>query len=154
MPVSESEGIMRSRTLIGVWLDSSKALIVTLKGDDTSIEKIESEVETKERVEGEGRTFGRFGNQFVDDQKSKENRLHDLEARFLERVINSIRSADQLLIFGPAHMKQLLEKKVRNETANVPNIRAVKAADAMTDNQVAAYVREFFGKSASAPGFS
>lgn len=138
---------MKTRTLIGVWIDSSKALISTLEGDDADFTVLTSDIEGVERIDGEGRPEGRFGGQFIAPERAKEARRNDDEARFSLDVAEKIRHADQLLIFGPAHMKDKLESTVRSLPPPVPNIRAVKAADSMTDNQVTAYVREFFGRS-------
>lgn len=141
---------MRPRILKGVWLDSSKAVIVTLKGEESDVQVIDSGIESRERIEGEGKIFGRFGNQFLDNRKSRDNKLRELEVRFVSGVFEAVREADQLLIMGPAHLKNELEKAVVNATGQKPNIRAVESADSMTDNQIAAHVREFFGKSNSA----
>lgn len=141
---------MRTRTLAGVWIDSSKAVISTLEGDESALTVLESDIEGVERIEGEGRPAGRFGDQFVVNERSKEVHREDAEKDFCIRVADSIKAADQLLIFGPAHMKHKLETTVHGLTPPVPNIPAVEAADSMTDNQVAAYVREFFGRSGMA----
>lgn len=141
---------MRPRTLKGVWLDSSKAVIVTLKGAESEMQVIDSGIESRERIEGEGKSFGRFGNQFLDNRKSRENKLRELEGNFVNAIFEAVREANQLLIMGPAHLKNELEKTIINATGQKPNIRAVESADSMTDNQIAAHVRDFFGKSTSA----
>lgn len=143
---------MWPRILKGVWLDGSKAVIVTLLGEETEIRLIDSGIESRERIDGEGKTFGRFGNQFMDNRKSRENKLREQENQYVSGVFNAVREADQLLIMGPAHLKNELEKSIVNATGQKPNIRAVETADSMTENQIAARVKEFFGKStATAP---
>ena len=144
---------MRTRKLAGVWIDSSKAVITTLEGHESVTTVLESDIEGVERVEGEGRPAGRFGDQFVVNERSKEVRRDDAEKDFCSRVAEQLKDADQLLIFGPAHMKSKLESTIKGMTPPVPNIRAVEAADSMTDNQAAAYVREFFGRSGMAANF-
>lgn len=137
---------MKPRKLMGVWLDTSKAVLVTIAGSDSDLTTIPSGIETQERIEGEENQAGRFGNQFVEDEKSKENRIDEMEQKFIEKLIKKVSSADQLLVFGPAHMKTRFEKMFRKETGPKPNLRAVESADSMTDNQVAAHVREYYGK--------
>ncbi|HBR56238.1 MAG TPA: hypothetical protein DEA22_02005 [Blastocatellia bacterium] len=144
---------MRPRILKGVWLDGSKAVIVTLKGEESEMQIIDSGIESRERIEGEGKSFGRFGNQFLDRRKSRENKLRELESSYVSDVFDAVRTADQLLIMGPAHLKNELEKSIVNASGHKPNIRAVEAADSMTDNQIAAKVREFFGKTTAAVPF-
>ncbi len=141
---------MKLRTLTGVWIDSSKAVISTLVGDNSTLLVMESGIEGNERVDGEGRPAGRFGSQFVADERAGETRRKDAEKQFIKEVVERIRETDQLLIFGPAHMKTDLETAVRNITPPAPNIRAVETADSMTDNQIAAHVRDFFGRSDAA----
>lgn len=139
---------MEQNKLTGVWIDSKKAVISSLQGDDSSLDVLTSGIEGNERIDGEGRPEGRFGGQFVDNEQADEARRKDDERDFVTQVIERIRDADQLLIFGPSHMKNELETAVRNLPPPAPNIRAVETADSMTDNQVAEYVRNFYGKPA------
>lgn len=141
---------MKPRTLMGIWLDSSKAVVVTIEGQKTDVKTMGSGVETQERIEGEGNQASRFGNQFVEDERAKEKRIEEAEARFLEKLLKVAASADQLLVFGPAHMKVRFEKMFNDLTGRKPNLRAVEAADSMSDNQIAARVREFYGKAPAA----
>lgn len=140
---------MRPRTLMGIWLDTVKAVVVTIEGQDTDVNVLDSGIDTQERIEGEGNQPGRFGNQFVENEKAKEARIEDMESRFLERLMKVAAPADQLMVFGPAHMKTRFEKLFNDHTGPKPNLRAVEAADSMTDNQIAARVREFYGKASS-----
>jgi hypothetical protein len=137
---------MKPRKLAGVWLDGSKAVVVSISGRDSAVSTIPSGIDTHERIEGESNQAGRFGNQFVEDERSKELRIADMENDFLEKVFKEVSSADQLLVFGPAQMKTKFEKRYNSETGPKPNLRAVEPADSMTENQIAAYVREFYGK--------
>ncbi len=137
---------MKPRKLMGVWLDGSKAVVVSVDGSDSAVSTIPSGIDTHERIEGEGNQTGRFGNQFVEDERAKERQIEDLESKYLEQVFKKVSSADQLLVFGPAQMKTKFEKLYQSETGPKPNLRGVEPADSMTENQIAAYVREFYGK--------
>ena len=139
---------MEANKFIGVWIDSKKAVISTFQGDESSQHVITSGIEGIERTEGEGRPEGRFGTQFVNHEQAVEARRKDDEQSFVREVLERIKDAHQLLIFGPSHMKMGLETAVRNLPPPTPNIRAVETADSMTDNQVAEHVRNFFGKPA------
>ena len=57
---------------IGVWIDTKKAKIVTLDGDQKELKIIYSEIETRERIAGESNQPGRFGDQYLDQEKSKD----------------------------------------------------------------------------------
>ena len=137
---------MKPRKLVGVWLDGSKAVVVSVEGRDSAVSTISSGIETQERIDGESNQAGRFGNQFVEDERSKELKIGEMENKYLEKVFKKVSDADQLLVFGPAQMKTKFEKLYNSEPGQKPNLRAVEPADSMTDNQIAAYVREFYGK--------
>jgi len=139
---------MRTNNLAGVWIDSKKAVISILHGEDASTDVLASGIEGNERIEGEGRPEGRFGGQFLNNEQADEARRQDAEREFVDKVIEYVKNASQLLIFGPSHMKYELENAVRALPPPSPNIRAVENADSMTDNQVAEYVRNFYGRPA------
>lgn len=139
---------MEKNKLTGVWIDSKKAVIASLRGDDTSVDVLRSGIEGKERIEGEGRPEGRFGVQFVNHEQADEARRKDAEKSFVSEVLEQVKDAEHILLFGPSHMKNELENAIRELPAPAPNIRAVETADSMTDNQVAEYVRNFFGRPA------
>lgn len=139
---------MRTNNLAGVWIDSKKAVISILHGDNASTDVLESGIEGNERIEGEGRPEGRFGGQFLNDEQADEARRQAAVREFVEEVIEHVKNEDQLLIFGPSQMKHELETAVRALPPPAPNIRAVENADSMTDNQVAEYVRNYFGRPA------
>ena len=50
-----------SNSLAGVWIDLKVAIIVHLEKNNHTIEKIESDIETRERVKGDNDHSGRFG---------------------------------------------------------------------------------------------
>lgn len=127
---------------IGVWIDTQKAVIISLNGDNNNIETILSEIETRERVDGEVRSNSRFGDQHIDSEKNKESRLKEQRKLFLNEVGDKLKEAGELVFFGPAGMKHQLEKqsKLRKK------IVGIERADSMTENQMAAWVRDYFYK--------
>ncbi len=128
----------------GIWIDTQKAFVVILNGDSPVTKTIHSGIESKVRIPGESKEYTRFGNQYYDNESKKEERVkHELKT-FLRDVVNEIKNTDEVLIFGPAGMKKELEKSVLNEKNIRASIRAVQAADSMTDNQMIARVKTFF----------
>lgn len=132
---------------VGVWIDQKEANIITI-GDDEPIrtKTIYSDVETRVRVEGEGKQFGRFGDQYLVDEKGKKNRVEEYTGRFLNKVVKELGSADQIMIFGPAQTKKKLEKLMLENPALNVKLKETRASDNMTDNQKMAYVRKYFGE--------
>jgi hypothetical protein len=130
----------------GVWLDKEKAIIINLSEGKHTIKHIDSDFEGRERIPGEGKSFGRFGSQFLSMENKKKNRTKKQLAEYLKRIISAIKNADEIVLFGPAEMKTELEKLMLGDHAFKSKLLGVKPADSMTENQLVAWVKDFFGK--------
>lgn len=130
---------------IGVWIDQKEANIISLIDKTIASKTIYSDVETRIRIEGEGKQFGRFGEQFLVDEKGKQNRIEEYTNRYLARVMKEIGNADEIMLFGPAQTKSKLEKMILGSPEIVAKLTEVRASEKMTDNQKIAYVKEFYG---------
>jgi stalled ribosome rescue protein Dom34 len=128
---------------VGVWIDLSKAIIVTLNGEKKEMQVVEG-VDNQERIPGEGKIYTRFGNQFSNMEKQKEGKLNHQVKLFLKSVEAHINHSDELVIFGPANMKQELADLILKNKTMVHELKGVETTDSMTDNQVAAWVAEYF----------
>jgi hypothetical protein len=133
---------MKKKT--GIWIDTKQAVVVFLEGSTHTIKTIHSNIESRERIPGETKWFTRFGNQFLNFEKRKKNRRANEIRNYLKDVVNEIRNTDELVLFGPAGMKTELEKAIWKETTHSPVIRAVETADSMTDNQIVAWVKNYY----------
>jgi len=130
----------------GIWLDKEKAIIINLKEGTHSIKYLESSITTRERFQGEGKRFGRFGNQFLSMESKKRNMVKNQSEEYLKNIINEIKSVDMLVLFGPAEMKTHLEKAIRNNSQISKKLVAVEPADNMTENQLVAWVKDYYKK--------
>ncbi|MFP5470695.1 MAG: hypothetical protein ACLGGV_03800 [Bacteroidia bacterium] len=129
----------------GIWIDTKKAVIVHLTNNEVKAKTIESGIELV-REDGEGKQFGRFGNQFIDFEREKESK-HKKEVKdFLSEVLSELKATKDLVIFGPAHMKKELHKKIKADKSKTDLYVAVETADSMTDKQTIAWVKDFFKK--------
>lgn len=129
---------------VGIWVDTKQAMIVFLEGNNHTVKTIHSNIESRERIPGETKWFTRFGNQFLNFEKRKKNRLANETREYLKKVVNEIKVADELVLFGPAAMKIKLEKAIYNDTTHSPVIRAVTTVDSMTENQIVAWVKNYY----------
>ncbi len=130
---------------VGVWIDQKEANIITLVNEEAIKTKtIYSDVETRIRVEGEKKQFGRFGDQYLVDEKGKKNRIEEYTTRYLNKVVDELKSADQILVFGPAQTKKRLEKLIFSDQNLTQKLKEIKVSDNMTDNQKIAYVKAYF----------
>ena len=130
----------------GIWLDKEKAVIIILTEGNHAIKHIDSDVEGRERFPGEGKNFGRFGSQFLSMENKKKNRTKKQLTAYLKRIVTEIKNADEIVLFGPAGMKTELEKIIKEDHQLKEKLVGVKTADSMTENQLVAWVKEYFGK--------
>lgn len=135
---------MSSKT--GVWLDSKKAVIVKLKDSESILKLIESGIEGREREPGQGKKFGRFGMHFISFEKSKQRKNAEKEKRYFKSIIDEIRSSQEVVVFGPSETKTKLEKEIIENKSLKIQLSAVKDADSMSDNQISAWVKDYFKK--------
>ena len=129
---------------IGVWIDQKEANIITLERGGDYSKTIYSDVETRIRIEGEKKQFGRFGDQFLVDEKGKENRVKEYTQKYLLRVLKEIGKAHEILLFGPAQTKFKLEKLISEIPEMAIKLKDVRTSEKMTHNQKSAYVRDYY----------
>ncbi|UCE92735.1 MAG: hypothetical protein JSV73_07850 [Flavobacteriaceae bacterium] len=132
---------------LGVWIDQKEANLITLTKKSVQSKIIYSEIETRIREEGEKKQFGRFGDQFMVDEKGKENRIKEYTNKFLQKIVKELAKADVILLFGPAQMKFKLEKIIEETPDLALKLKATNTSGNMTHNQKLAYVRDFYKES-------
>jgi hypothetical protein len=133
------------RTNVGLWIDHRKAVIVTIseEGDETKL--IYSKVEKQLRRSGGSPLKGRYEEQQVPADDSRQRAFTGHLNIYYDAVIASIREAESILIFGPGEAKDELKKRLEaNHLGN--RIVGMETVDKMTDRQIAARVRQEFPK--------
>jgi len=134
---------------IGVWIDQREANLIRVTKNGVFSKTVYSDIETRVRIEGEKKQFGRFGDQFIVDEKGKENRINEYTQKFLQKVLKEISSADELFLFGPAQTKFKLEKLIWAKPEISLKLKDTRTAGQMTHNQKLAYVRDYFNNNRS-----
>jgi hypothetical protein len=138
----------------GIWVDHKKAVIVTKKQTERSYEEdteiavtqINSDVERKVRLAGGSRTRNTpWGPQEVAVDSKIEARQKQQLKKFYHQIIEFITDADKILIMGPGEAKLELKKEIETSKALIPKIVGVHTSDKMTNNQIAAKVKSYFG---------
>ncbi|WP_366186075.1 hypothetical protein [Flavobacterium ovatum] len=129
----------------GIWIDSKKAIIVTLEGENESITEIISDIENPVHHDNEGNKGSFFGNQHVNSEKTFDERKKNQTNTYLKDVITSLQESDELYIFGPAETKNKLQQKINEEKTDIASkLKLVETADSMTPNQIVAQVKKFY----------
>ena len=128
----------------GVWLDKNKALIVTIDGEKETLNTIASNVEHFNIRGGSGTRFKGGPQDVVQDSKFLEREKHQLK-QYYKSLASEINDTDALVIFGPAETNAKFSEELhKNYKSLSSKIKGVKKADSMTDNQVKAWVKDFF----------
>lgn len=134
----------------GIWLDLRHAWIINLPVEadgETIVEQVSSEIDERAAVGGT-RSKTPWGPQGGDNQRNVEERRHHEEKHYFEAVLKHIHpSTEELVIFGPSEAKFGLENLLEKQH-HAPKIMGVESADHMTQPQMTAWVRQFFGRPA------
>ncbi|NOQ92297.1 MAG: hypothetical protein GQ552_06220 [Flavobacteriaceae bacterium] len=128
----------------GIWLDQKEANIITLAGDSFQKKTIYSDIETRERFEGEKKQFGRFGDQYLNNEQSKSNRISEQTNKYLNAIISELKNTDELFLFGPSQTKVKLEKALLNNPDLSSKLKEILNAEKMSENQKVAYVKDYY----------
>lgn len=128
----------------GIWLDKDKAIIVTLENATEVLITIDSNIEHFNVHGGSGTRFKGGPQDVVQDRKYLERENHQLK-KYFKRIVNEIENSDALVIFGPAEACEKFNLELQNNYNELSSkVREVRKADSTTNNQVKAWVRNFF----------
>ena len=128
----------------GIWIDKSKALIVTIDGEKENFKTISSQLENYRPHGGSGTRFKGGPQDVVHDSKYLEREKLQLKKYFKEIAIE-ISDSDKLVIFGPADTNEKFSKELHENYKHLSTkLKGIRKADSMTDKQAKALVRDFF----------
>jgi stalled ribosome rescue protein Dom34 len=128
---------------IGLWIDHKKAIIVFQSEQRQEIHTIESGVGRHVHYRGASHPKSAYSAQYQQGDDQLDNKFLEHLNKFYEKVIDQLRGAEAVLIFGPGEAKGELEKRIVYEKVNV-QIAAIEPADKLTERQIAAKVRDYF----------
>ena len=132
---------------IGIWMDKEKAHIVTLSESGEQMDTVFSEIEFFNRTGAGGSRVKWGGTQDVTHEKTYTEREKHQFKSYFNNIINTIKSADTIAVFGPADTNEKFSKELKENHKHLASkIKAISKADSMTDNQIKALVRDFFQK--------
>jgi stalled ribosome rescue protein Dom34 len=123
---------------IGLWVDHREAVIVELTEKGEQITRIKANANKQIRFAGGSRKDGLQTTESIRGKK-----LDAQLGKYFENIIAQIRDAEAIQIFGPGEAKIELAKRLEQDGLK-EQIIAIETTDNMTDNQIAAKVRERF----------
>lgn len=128
----------------GIWIDGTKAIIVTLNNNTQKVKTIKSEIENKVHHDNEGDKGSFQGGQHVNNEKKFEERKKHQLSTFLGKITEYVKGSEALYVFGPAEVKKHLKKEIENNRSLAPTLKAVESSEEMTRNQLIAKVKNFY----------
>jgi len=132
------------KTNAGLWIDHRQAIVVIVSATGEEIKQISSDAEKQLRRTGSTPLQGGFEAQKVPADASQQRVFTAQLNTFYDEVIGSIRDADSILIMGPGVAKAELKARLE-ENGLGDRVSNIETADNMTDPQIAAKVRQYFG---------
>lgn len=130
---------------IGLWIDRKKAVIVSVSADGLDIRRVESGLAGRVGYRGAPRPKTAYSAQYRQGDDQIDNKYLEHLNKYYEKVIAQISGAEGLLIFGPGEAKFEFEKLLIRRKVRCRDVR-VEKADKMTERQIAAKVRRYFGE--------
>jgi hypothetical protein len=128
----------------GVWIDHRKALIVAISPGGERTTQIVSNVEKHPARSGDSPLQGPYEARQVPADDGRQRALTGELNVYYDAVVEVLRRFDSVLIFGPGEAKgELHERLAKMKLAE--RVAAIETADKMTDPQIVAKVRTYFG---------
>jgi hypothetical protein len=128
---------------LGLWIDHQKAVIVSMTETGEKIQEIRSEVETQPRRSGDSPLKGDYEALQVPADDSHQKFLTQNLNIYYDEVIDHLRDAKSIFIFGPSSAKNELKERLDGNNLSA-KVVGTETSDSMTTPQIAAKVRQFF----------
>ncbi len=137
---------------VGMWIDHRRAVIVSLEdGGRERVEIVESDLKRLPRPVGGSRSKTPYGPQDVMKEDGWQRKIKARLAHYYDRVLEHIGQPEALYLFGPGMAKLEFKDHIRDPDLR-GRIAAIETTDKLTDPQIAAKVRAFFGHATSPIG--
>lgn len=128
---------------VGLWIDHESAFLVELSNGDETRRRMSSDVERHTRAHGGARSAHPGGVEVSSENKADRRRSNQIKS-WMREVITAVADADRIYILGPGEAKRELLREMEKRKEIGGKVVGVDSATAMTDNQIAAKVREYY----------
>lgn len=132
------------KTKVGLWIDHSESIVVTIGDKGEDIKQIKSGVEKQPHHSGDLSLKGGHVLHAPGDNKKLKVFMEHIK-QYYDKVIVAICDAENILIFGPGEAKYELKKELENHKLD-GRIAGIEAADKMTEPQIVQKVHQYFKK--------
>lgn len=125
---------MKNGKCTGIWMDYSKAFVMSLENDSIKTTELKSEFTWEEKQYS-----------YSKNENLMHNKERNLMKDYFESIENCISHEDEVVIFGPTNAKTELFNILTTNSQYSKIKLSVLPADKMTENQRNAFVKEYFG---------
>lgn len=125
---------MKTLKRLGIWMDHTTAHIMELKNNSIKSNTIESLSE-----QGKKQNFG-------EDETLEQNTEQAQLADYFKRLSDVIKSYSEVILFGPTNAKTELYNFLKKDRHFNDIKIVVETTDNLTENQMHAFVKEYFEK--------
>ena len=137
------------KTIAGIWIDHRRAVIAQTSDTGVHTLEIRSLADRQPGRSAGVRSTARFESREVATDATRERRFAAQLQRYYDLVIDAVRTAPVLLLFGPGEAKGELQKRLA-QAGMVRRIAALETVDKLTDRQIAARVAVYAREAAEA----
>ena len=118
---------------VGLWIDNRKAVIVTIILPQDGIGRMHANLEKQVR----------FSEDLTWAYDLRDNKFSNYLSGYYDDIMDCIRGAEFIQIFGPGDAKLELEKRLKHEKLGGCIVK-IESVDKMTDRQIEAKVWQHF----------
>lgn len=128
---------------MGLWIDHSKAVIVSILDKKESIVMLESNLRKRFRSAPGKRDGSPNGRRNMTPDDIRDRGFKEHLNLFYKRVISYLRGSDSILIIGPGQTRGEFAKILLGSSLS-ERVVGIETADKMTDRQIVAKIRKYF----------
>jgi hypothetical protein len=128
---------------VGLWIDHTRAVIVTLENDTEKTQEISSNIENQLLHANETALISSSDAQTSAAEHVQEKQLGKHLGKYYAAIILNIRDAESIWIFGPDLAKVELENRLKHDELGA-RVVGIETADQMTYQQIAAKVHAHY----------
>jgi len=129
---------MKTKRILGIWMDHSTAQLTELSNGNFMTETIESKPKSLVNEE----------DLYYKDESHELNKEQSHLATYYKKLSDSILNYDEVLLFGPTDAKSELVNTIKDNHLFEKIKIEVKPADKMTENEQHEFLKEFMNTSA------
>jgi hypothetical protein len=129
-----------------LWIDHRRSVIVVNHDQGVKIKWISSTMEKHIRYSGASHASNASAAHPDTTEDGRDRHFGDQLNRYYDKVISYLLDATSILIMGPGEAKIELQNRLGDQGL-CDRIVALKTADQMTDDQIAAKLQRFFQES-------